>query len=133
MTIAAAVEAIADALETVVGLAEVFHEAPDSMSEFPCALVYAKNGQLGQSQAGGKVYCDIRTHVVVVEIHQQGQSTPEAIALAHTWPEPVYNAIRTATMPAGMIIQYPITWELGSLDYNRQQHTGVYFEVPIKE
>jgi hypothetical protein len=111
-------------MANLTGLARVYTDPPDSMQEFPCAIVNAARGSYELNAAGGRAF-----HTVVVDIHHNRQILPQAVDEAKVWPDRVYAELAAAT---DLYINGPITYRAGGMQYNNETHYGVRFEVPCK-
>lgn len=128
MTIAATVDAMVTHVQALTGLKRVFDDPPDSMSEFPCAVVYALRGEMGHRI--GKGVCASGEHVIVVEIHHARQVLPQAVAASQTWPDQLFAQMLGSST---LNVQYPVRYEAGALEYNKETHYGVRFEITVRD
>lgn len=110
-------------LRLVPGLRRVWEKPPESMSEFPCAIIYPYQGELWSNAAGGRSF-----HTVRIEIHHTRQVMPQALGEAEVWPGRLYEVLRTASLD----IQWPVRYRCGPIDYSNERHYGVQFDILVK-
>ncbi|MBK8772594.1 MAG: hypothetical protein IPM06_19515 [Rhizobiales bacterium] len=124
MSLDATIDKIRVHVAGLTGLARVYSDPPDSMQEFPCAIVIANRGAYELSAAGGRAF-----HVIVVEIHSARQVLPQAVDEAKVWPDRMYTKLAAAT---DLDINGQITYRAGGIQYGNDVHYAVRFEVPCK-
>ncbi len=108
----------------LAGLARVYEDPPEAMSEFPGAIVYPFRGNYEFNAAGGRSF-----HTVIVEIHHSRQVLPQAVDAAKVWPDRMYAELKTAT---DLHIVWPFNYTAAPLQYGSEVHYGVRFEVQVK-
>lgn len=124
MIVPALIDEILAALRTITTTTlRVFEAAPESMSEFPCAIVYPWEGEMTPNPAGGR-----SLHTLRVEVHQSRTLLPVAITAAEVWPDLVMGAIKTMTSH----IVWPLRYRCGPIEYAGEKHYGVVFEIQVK-
>lgn len=128
MTVASVVAAAVTHVDNVAGILRVYSDPPDSVNDFPCALVYARDGRMGERV--GKGVCDHRDTVIIIEVYHARQVLPQAVNASKVWPD----LLMAELLPSSTLnIQYPITWRMGPLRYNDDTYFGVHFEVTVRE
>lgn len=124
MTVAALIDETVAALRTIGSdTLRIFEAAPESMSEFPAAIVYPWEGEMTPNPAGGRSF-----HTLRIEVHQSRTLLPVAITAAEVWPDVVMGAIKAMTAH----IVWPIKYRCGPIEYAGEKHYGVVFEIQIK-
>lgn len=125
MSLDATIDKLRAHTAALTGMARVYTDPPDSMQEFPCAIVFANRGTYELNAAGGRAY-----HNVVVEIHHSRQVLPQAVDEAKVWPDRMYARLAAAT---DLDINGPIAYRAGAMTYgSADPHYGVRFEVSCK-
>lgn len=121
-----AINEFRNAIATVPGLKRVYTDPPESISEFPCAVVYLKSGEMTENAP-----C---FHDFVADIYHARQVLPQAVNEAKVWPDRVLYALKANFRLNGSIehIVYPIRYESAALQYNDMTHYGVRFRVRVK-
>lgn len=129
MTVQAVIDNLNSVIATVPGLARVYADPPESISEFPCAITYIREGEMYDSAAGG-----YSLHTLVVEIYQARQIMALAIDKAKVWPDLVRSVLRANQTLNGSISHFvwPLRYQALPLPYNDQVHFGVRFLVQVK-
>jgi len=121
-------DTVIDTLRTHVahltGLTRVYDDPPESMSEFPCAIVYPYRGNYEANASGGRSF-----HTLIVEIHQSRQVLPQAMDAAKVWPDRLFAELKAAT---DLHIVWPFNYTAAGLQYATEVHYGVRFEVQVK-
>lgn len=111
-------------VENLDGLERVYDDPPESLSEYPCAIVYVLRGNYEANAAGGRSF-----HTVVTEIHHSRQVLPEAMDAAKVWPDRMFAELKAAT---DLHIIWPMPYLAGGLQYGSETHYGVRFELQCK-
>jgi len=129
MGLEAALGGLQNAVATMAGLARVHSDPPESISEFPAAIVYAWEGEMEASAVG-----DRAIHTAVVEIHESRQVLPQAIDRAKQWPDKLLAALRANPTLGGSVaaIVWPVRYRARPLLYGSELHYGIRFEVRLK-
>lgn len=133
MSLVSTIAALRTVVDTIDGL-RVYADPPDSINEFPSAIVYSNSGDLQWgSAARGRNY-----HTINVDIFHAGQRLPQAINAAKAWPDLMYTALGTA-FDAGTIDivdtnnQARVSYVMRPLPYNDIIYFGVRFTIRLKE
>ena len=108
----------------LTGIARVYEDPPESLSEYPCAIVYVLRGTYEANAAGGRSF-----HTLVVEVHHSRQVLPEAMDAAKVWPDRMFAELKAAT---DLHIVWPFAYLAGGLQYGNETHYGVRFEIQAK-
>jgi hypothetical protein len=124
MTLSTVISTVRTHVAALTGIARVYDDPPESLSEYPCAIVYGFRGNYEANAAGGRSF-----HTVVVEIHHTRQVLPEAMDAAKVWPDRVYAELKAAT---DLHIVWPMPYQLGGLQYGNETHYGARFELQCK-
>ena len=78
MSLTAAVTALTTIAGGLSGVNRVYTDPPESINEFPAAIVYAAHGQLNSASAGlGR-----NLHVIRIDIHASRTQLPQSVAAA---------------------------------------------------
>lgn len=128
MTVATVIAAAVTHVDNVAGILRVYSDPPDSLNEFPCAVVYARDGRMGERM--GKGVCDHRDTVIIVEVYHARQVLPQAVNASKAWPDLLMAELLTSST---LNILYPINWRAGPLQYNDNTHFGIRFEITVRE
>lgn len=133
MTLATTITALRTVIDTIQNL-RVYADPPESINEFPSAIVYSNEGIYGIGSADlTRAY-----HTLIVDIYHARQVLPQAIDSAKVWPDLVYGVIRDA-MTAGTLDvvatsgRAEVNYRTTSLPYNDVVHFGVRFTIRLKE
>ncbi len=121
-----AINEFRNAIATVPGLKRVYTDPPESISEFPCAVVYLKSGEMTENAP-----C---FHDFVADIYHAREMLPQAVNDAKVWSDRVFTALKANFRLNNSIehIVYPIRYEASGLQYNAVTHYGVRFRVRVK-
>jgi hypothetical protein len=129
-----ALSPVIDALVTVAGnlsgIVRAYADPPESISEFPAAVVYAQRGALGTASAGmGR-----NLHTIRIDLYTSRTQLPEAVNSARAWPDVLHAALADAPTlgVSGCTIDWPVTYEAIAAQYNNLTHYGLRFEVTVK-
>jgi len=133
MSLATTITALRTVIDTIPNL-RVYADPPESINEFPSAIVYSLDGtyQLGSADLT-RAY-----HTLIVDIYHARQMLPQAIDSAKAWPDLVYGAIRDA-MTAGTLDvvatggRSEVNYRTTPLPYGEIMHFGVRFTIRLKE
>ncbi|MGD8499058.1 MAG: hypothetical protein PVJ86_00330 [Phycisphaerales bacterium] len=130
MTVAAVLSQLAIVEATITGVKRAHDETPESLSEFPCFINYPRRGTVTPVDACLAVH---GLHTVVCELHITRQDLPTAEGVARpfidlfvkaVWADPkLSNTCDTVN---------EIRYEYGRLEFGREQHLGIRFEVDFK-
>ncbi len=129
MSLDAAIDGLRGKVSALSGLSKAYTDPPESINEFPSAIVYPASGEMTATAAGG-----ISVHTLVVEIYHSRQVLPEAVDASKVWPDLMYAALKADQSLGGAVshIVWPMLYRVGPLRYNEQTHFGVRFEVKVK-
>lgn len=128
MTVASVVAAVVDHVDNMAGLKRVYSAPPDSLNQFPCAVVYARSAQMGERL--GKGICDNSIITVVVEVHHSRQILPAAVTASLVWPDLLFAELMASNT---LDVMYPLTWTAGLLKYAAEDHYGIRFEIQVRD
>lgn len=133
MSLDATIDTVRTVIDTIAGL-HVYPDPPESINQFPSAIVYSRNGTMQFGSSG----LTRNYHMLAVDIYHARQLLPQAIDSAKVWPDLVYAAISTA-IAAGTIDvvstngRAEVDYITGPLRYNTIEHFGVRFTIRVKE
>ena len=121
-----AINEFRNVIATVPGLKRVYTDPPESISEFPCAVVYLKSGEMTHA---GQCF-----HDFVADIYHARQVLPQAVNEAKVWPDRVFSVLKANYRLNNSVdhIVYPIRYEAVAMQYNEMTHYGIRFKVQIK-
>lgn len=128
MSVASAVAAVVTHVDNLTGLNRVYSAPPDSLNQFPCAVVYARSAEMGNRI--GKGVCDASLITVIVEVHHSRQILPAAVAASLVWPDLLFAELQTSST---LDVMYPLTWTAGLLKYAAEDHYGIRFEITVRD
>jgi len=133
MSLATTITALRTVIDTIPNL-RVYADPPESINEFPSAIVYSLDGvyQLGSADHN-RTY-----HTLIVDIYHARQMLPQAIDSAKAWPDLVYGVIRDALTAGTLDVvatggRAEINYRTMSLPYGEIVHFGVRFTIRLKE
>lgn len=132
MTVAAVLTQLATVEATITGIKRAHDETPESLSEFPCFINYPRRGTV--TPAPGGVALAIKgLHTVVCELHITRQDLPTAESVARPFIDRFVKAV-WADPKLGNTVDTvnEIRYEYGRLEFGREQHLGIRFEVDFK-
>ena len=129
MSLDAAIDGLRTAGTGLTGMKRAYADPPESISEFPSAIVYVTGGQLSASAAGG-----VSLHTLAVEIYHARQVLPQAVDAAKVWPDLMFAALKADMTLGGAVshINWPVTYKALPLRYGDQIYYGMRFEVTVK-
>ncbi len=130
MSLTAAITALATVAGGVSGVVRAYSDPPESISEFPAALVYVDSGTLEGVSSG----LSRNLHTIRIDILSSRQQLPQAVSEARVWPDSVLFRLRADETLGGAIsgIVWPVRYTALALQYNNLTHYGLRFEVPVK-
>lgn len=132
MSLTTAIAGLRTAVATVTGLTRVYDDPPESISEFPCAMVYVESGVYTDTPAGG-----YGMHTLIVDIYESRTVLPQAVNNAKQWPDKLRTVILTDRTLGGTVshigdaVQF-FSYRALPLPYNDNVHYGMRFRVPVK-
>lgn len=129
MSLDAAIDGLRAVVATLAGMKRVYADPPESISEFPSAIVYVSGGELNATASGGH-----NLHTLVIEIYHARQVLAQAVDSAKVWPDRVYAALKADMTLGGSVshVNWPVTYKASGLRYNEVLHYGMRFEVQVK-
>ncbi len=130
MSLTAACTQISRMLGTLTEIRRVYGDPPESLNEFPCAIVYPSSGEMSVLSAG----LNKSLHMVTIDIVQARQSLPVAVDLAKGWPEKVFALFAADLQLSGTVdaIVWPLTYRVLPMRYGVDVLFGVRFELKLK-
>lgn len=129
MSLDAAIDGLRAVVTGLAGMKRVYADPPESISEFPSAIVYVSGGELNATASGGH-----NLHTLVVTIFHARQVLAQAVDASKVWPDLVYAALKADMTLGGTVshVNWPVTYKALPLEYNGVVHYGMRFEVPVK-
>lgn len=133
MSLDTTIDALRTVVDTIADL-NVYTDPPESINQFPSAIVYSQGGDLQFGSSG----LTRNYHTLVVEIYHATQRLPQAIDAAKAWPDLMYSAISDAYAAGTIDVvstngRAEISYVSRPLQYNSVVHFGVRFTVRLKE
>jgi len=130
MSLAAAVTALVTVAGGGSGVVRAYSDPPESISEFPAALIYAQSGTLEGVSRG----LSRNMHQVRIDILSERTQLPQAVNEAKAWPDSLLGRLRADETLGGAVsgIVWPVTYEAIAMQYNALTHYGMRFVVPVK-
>lgn len=130
MSLTAAISALVTVAGTVSGVVRAYADPPESISEFPSALVYAQSGTLEAVSSG----LSRNLHAIRVDVLSSRQQLQQAVAESRDWPDSLLTQLRADETLGGVVsgIVWPVTYEAMSMTYNNLTHYGLRFVVTVK-
>lgn len=129
MSVQAAIAGLNNVVAGISGLVRVYADPPESISEFPSAITYMREGETYDTAAGG-----YSLHMLVIDIYLARQILPEAINAAKAWPDRVRSALKADPTLGSTVshVVWPMRYQALPLPYNDLVHFGVRFLVQVK-
>ena len=125
-------DAIADIqakMLTLSGIKAAPEKLPETMSQFPFAVSYAKGGNVRFNSAGFADYF----HTIVCEIHVARQILGQAVMLAMPYIESFSSKLLSDPKLSGTVQEVrEIRYTFGFLEWAEKKHVGIRFEVDVK-
>ena len=132
MTLTATIPALRTVVDTLPGL-RVYTDPPESINEFPSAIVYSNTGEMNLLSGGFQH----NYHELYVDIYHTVGRLAQSIDAAKAWPDLLFNAIvadNYATIyPVATNERASISYRTGPMPYNGVVHFGVRFTIRLKE
>ena len=119
-------------LGTVAQIERVYDDPPESLSEFPSAMVYTTGGEVGGMGSGNMR----EFHDLVIDIYSHRNVLPQAIDEAKIWPGIMFpKLIGDPTLTgAASAIDGEIQYISGPMEYGRDNtYYGVRFTLRYKK
>jgi hypothetical protein len=124
MALAAVIDTLRTHVSGLTGMRRVYVNPPESMGEYPCAIVYGLRGSYEANAAGGRAL-----HTIVVEVHHSRQFLPDVVDAVKVWPDRMYTKLKTVS---DLHIVWPMPYQLAALSYANETHYGARFEITVK-
>jgi len=129
MNLTQAISALVTVASGLSGIVRAYDDPPESISEFPCAMVYAEAGILnaeGTNLGRG-------THTIRIDLYASRTQLPQAVNTSRGWPDALHSALATNERLGGSasIIEWPVRYQAVSMQYNNLTHYGMRFEVTV--
>lgn len=130
MSLTAAITQLVTIAGNISGVARAYSDPPESISEFPAAIVYAGRGTLEGISSG----LSRHLHTIRIDILSSRQQLPQAISEAKGWPDALMTGLRANEQLSGAVsaIVWPVVYEATVLPYSNLTHYGIRFEVTVK-
>lgn len=130
MSLSAAITQLVTVAGNVSGVVRAYSDPPESISEFPAALVYANNGTLEGISNG----LSRNLHTIRIDVLSSRQQLPQAVNEAKAWPDSLQARLRADETLSGTVsgIVWPVAYEAIALQYNNLTHYGMRFAVTVK-
>jgi hypothetical protein len=121
------------AMRTISGLARVYDDPPESINDFPSAIVFAGRGEMSVVSDG----LARNFHTILIQIYHSRQVLPEAIDAAKVWPDRVQAALNADQTLGGSVahVVWPLRYTAGPIRYAADEAPkyGVSFELQVKQ
>lgn len=130
MSLASAISQLVEIANDINGVKRAYSDPPESISEFPAAIVYAGRGTLEGISSGLARHL----HTIRIDILSSRQQLPQAISEAKGWPDALMTGLRADETLSGSVsaIVWPVNYEATAIPYNALTHYGMRFEVTVK-
>lgn len=130
MSLAAAITSLVTIAGNISGVKKAYSDPPESISQFPAAIVYAGRGTLEGISSG----LSRHLHTIRIDILSSRQTLPQAIAEAKTWPDALMSGLRADETLGSAVsaINWPVNYEALAMPYNNLTHYGIRFDVTVK-
>ena len=130
MSLSAAITQLVTVAGNISGVSRAYSDPPESISQFPAALVYAGRGTL-EGISGGM---SRHLHTIRVDILSSRQNLPQSVSESKGWPDALMAGLRADETLSGAVsaIVWPVTYEATAIPYNALTHYGMRFEVTVK-
>lgn len=103
---------------------------PESLSEFPAAIVYPAEGELFAVSRG----LSRDFHVLSLDIYLSRVSIADATTDVQSWISDISALLKTAPKLSGTVdaIEWPVRYRVGPMQYAQQILFGVRFLISVK-
>lgn len=130
MSLTSAITSLVTIAGNISGVKKAYSDPPESISQFPAAIVYAGRGTLGGVSGG----LSKNLHTIRIDILSSRQNLPQAVSEAKTWPDALMVGLRANETlgVSGAAIVWPVNYEAIAMPYNNLTHYGIRFEVTVK-
>ena len=130
MSLSAAIGRLVTVASGISGVKRAYSQPPESISEFPAAIVYASRGTLEGISSG----LSRHLHTIRIDILSSRQQLPQAVAESEGWPDALMTGLRadeTLNSTVSAIV-WPVIYEATAMQYNAVTHYGLRFDVTVK-
>lgn len=130
MSLSSAITQLVSVAGSLSGISRAYSDPPESISDFPAAVVYAERGTLTQVSDGlGR-----NLHTIRIDLYTSRQQLPEAVNSSRGWPDALHSALAADETLNGTVsaIVWPVTYQAIAAQYNNLVHYGMRFEVTVK-
>lgn len=130
MALEAAIDGLRTDLSAMTGLSRTYDDPPESISQFPSLIVYARQGEIHQTSAG----MGYSLHTLIAEIVMSRQYMPQVIDAAKVWPDRAFAILRADQTLNGSVshIVWPFRYRIVPVRYNDIIHLVCQIEVQVK-
>lgn len=130
MSLSAAITSLVTIAGNISGVKKAYSDPPESISQFPAALVYAGRGTLG----GVSNALSMNLHTIRVDILSSRQNLPQSVSESKAWPDALLAGLRAneTLSVTGATVVWPVNYEALAMPYNSLTHYGMRFEVTVK-
>ena len=130
MSLDGAIDGLRTVLSAMSGLSRTYADPPDSISQFPALIVYAREGEMSVASAGfGR-----SIHTLWADVVIGLQVMPLAIDSAKPYPDRAFALLRANQTLSGAVehIIWPIRHRIIPVQYNNTVHLVCRIEVKVK-
>ena len=132
MALADVIDQYVTAFGAMTGITRCYSDPPESIQEFPAAIVYAKSGTI--NMGGGGLVEEL--HTIILEIHHERQMLELAVDAAKVWPRRVTTALYNGGTFGGYVtaVVWPIYYDALAVTYGSAQdiHYVMQFRITTK-
>lgn len=130
MSLSAAITSLVTIAGNISGVKKAYSDPPESISQFPAAIVYAGRGTLEGVSNG----LSRHLHTIRIDMLSSRQNLPQAVAEAKAWPDALMSGLRADETLGSTVsaIAWPVNYEALAMPYNNLTHYGIRFEVTVK-
>lgn len=133
-TLAGAIDGLGVMLATLSGsgLKRVHGDPPESLSEFPAAVIFALEGEITDVSVGlGRDF-----HTIALDIYLGRTMIADAAAAVQTWVDAISALLKSDSYPllnrTVDAIVWPVTYRVGPMQYAQMVLFGVRFLIRVK-
>ena len=134
MSLETAVTNMATLMSGLADMKRVYSSPPEALKEFPCAIVYLRDGEFDAFGGGGRCRATL-----VLDIYESRTVLAEAVVRSNRWPDRVRTKINTDNSLSGALShigteEYYFRFRAGAMRYGGAEdiYYGCSFEFPVK-
>lgn len=132
MSVQAAITALTSIEAGLSGIRTAHDKTPEKLGELPCFINYPRRGTVTPAPGSGCTMIK-GLHTVVAELHVARKILPHAEGVARPYIDSFVKAVWADPTLGGTVNTVnEIRYEYGRLEFGRETHLGVRFEIDFK-